>query len=394
MLRKRIRPVGALFLVLMITLGTIGIGFGLWSKELTIIGTVKTGNVNARFLAPFTDDDNKVDDPLLDSGDTGTCRVGENTSCDPAASGADPKPRYNKDVAVCVASRPSADDDPDPSPGIQLGFVELRNAYPSYYCTAWFPISNNGTIPVKVMRIDITDGQGRVIVPNAIPSRIYELDLIDGLPTQCTGPVGCGDPDLELHITDIRLLEQIDPGESTLMNLDMHVLQPAPQNAEFKFDVHVVLAQWNEVYGCQGATHDVCIETDGFTTIGDGIPWAAEVMLGDPLTRFARSPDNRSAVDMFDQDGSGSWTIGDDLHTEAPVYGGSRDGDHDANDPTLLDLNGDLAIGQSVDCDLDTGSFCGTIDYTLFRFFDSDGDGYWNNGEDIVLDMNKNGIFD
>ncbi|MGD8814877.1 MAG: hypothetical protein PVI78_10440 [Anaerolineales bacterium] len=385
------RQVGVIFMVLILTLGSVGVGFGLWSKSLMVLGTVNTGNVNARFLAPFTDDDNKVDDELLDSGDIGTCREGEDTSCDPAASGPDPKPRYNKDVAVCIATRPTADEDPDQAPGIQLGFVELRNAYPSYYCTAWFPINNNGTIPVKVMRIDITDGAGNIIISNAIPSRIYNLNLF-----------GDERVELALHITDIRLLEQIDPGQSTLMNLDMHVLQPAPQNETFMFDVHVVLGQWNEVGGCLGATHDICIDTDGFTTPGDGIPWAAEIRVGDTLTAFSREgpPDNRSGVDMFDQDDSGSWTVGDDLHTEAPVYGGIRDAHHRAQDPVILDLNGDLALDLHVDCDLDTGTYCKdpnygvSIDHTLFMFLDWNGDGYWDNGEDIVLDVNGNGIFD
>jgi hypothetical protein len=76
------------------------------------------------------------------------------------------------------------------------------------------------------------------------------------------------------------------------------------------------------------------------------------------------------------------------------VYGGTRDGIHDANDPVILDLNGDLAIGLPVDCDLDTGSFCNLIDHTLFKFYDSNLDGYWNNGEDIILDLNGNSILD
>jgi hypothetical protein len=377
---------GALFIMgVIIAVGAVGMSYALWGKTLFLEGQINTGVVNTEFRQAFTDDDHVVDDPALDSLDLAVCQPGQGAGCDPAASGPDPKPRYTKDVASCTARLATNAEDADSAAGAQKGFVDILGGYPSYYCTAWFPIHNNGTIPVKVMRIDITDGQGTIIVANAIPSRVYSLDL-----------TGDGETDLHLHLTDLALGQQIDASQTALMNLDMHVFQPAPQSTTFGFGVHVQLGQWNEVGGCIGAQNDVCIDVDGFATPGDGIPWAAEVQLGDPLTSFSREgpPNNRSGVDMFDNDVSGSWTAGDDLHTEAPVYGGTRDGIHDANDPVILDLNGDLAIGRPVDCDLDTGTFCNLIDHTLFKFYDSNLDGYWDNGEDIILDLNGNSIFD
>lgn len=238
-------PVSALFMVLVLGLATLGVAYGLWSKTLAIEGVVNTGNVNAEFTQAFTDDDDTVDDPTKDSLDLDDCRDfggvdrdGDGlTSCDPRASGPDPKPRHRKDVARCDARLA----DEDPQLGMQNGEVEIINGYPSYFCTSWFRIHNNGSIPVKVRRIDITDSAGNVIVPDAQPSTIYDLDL--------TGPGGVPDglPDLNLHITDIELQQQLDPSQEILMDLDMHVTQDAPPGSTFSFDVLIQLAQWNEV---------------------------------------------------------------------------------------------------------------------------------------------------
>ena len=116
------------FIVLALSLALVGTAYGLWSKTLHIHGVVNTGSVEPNIRPPFTDDDNKIDDPALDSSDTGVC-AGKNTSCDPAASGADPKPRYRKDVAQCFAflgpTLPNGG-------GTSQAFVRILNAYPSY----------------------------------------------------------------------------------------------------------------------------------------------------------------------------------------------------------------------------------------------------------------------
>jgi len=257
-------------MVLVLALASLGVAYGLWSKTLTIDASVNTGNVNAEFTEAFTDDDNLLNDPLLDSLDVGHCPLpsvdddgdgevdedsiddldndddgqvdedppGKLSSCDPAAGGPDPKLRHDKDAAVCLAK--TADEDIE-QVGDQNAQVEIIDAYPSYFCTAWFRIHNNGSIPVKVLRIDVTDEEGNLIIEAAEPSVIYDLDL--------TGPEGEPDglPDLNLHITDIELRQQIDPGQVVLLDLEMHVKQNAPSNSTFSFEVLMQLAQWNEV---------------------------------------------------------------------------------------------------------------------------------------------------
>ena len=50
MLTKKSLPVGTLFIILVIALALMGVGYALWSETLTISGTVNTGEVDVEFL--------------------------------------------------------------------------------------------------------------------------------------------------------------------------------------------------------------------------------------------------------------------------------------------------------------------------------------------------------
>jgi len=102
-------------------------------------------------------------------------------------------------------------------------------------------------------------------------------------------------------------------------------------------------------------TTDEIIDADGILTAGSGDPGAREVQPGDALTTFPVTGTPDAGLDMFDQDGNGLWTQGvDDLHSEDPATCATaiRDGFHQLGfDCKVLDLNGDLADGEQVDCD-------------------------------------------
>lgn len=112
-------------------------------------------------------------------------------------------------------------------------------------------------------------------------------------------------------------------------------------------------------------------------------------------------PTGRSdeGLDMFDTDGSGDYTAGDDFHVEDPAThpGAIRDGWHDDFlDPLVLDVDNSLDStpgAERVSCDLETGTFCAAGFPWDLAWFDSNPDGFWNDGEDIVLDLNGDGIF-
>lgn len=149
---------------------------------------------------------------------------------------------------------------------------------------------------------------------------------------------------------------------------------------------------------CRPQTIDVVIDADGTATAGSGDPAARDVAVGNPLSSFPVTnfgPD--SGLDMFDRDLSNSWTAGDDLHSEGSACPtGIRDSIHQlGQDCKVLDINGDLATGDQVSCDLEVG-----VGFTQtpcpppnVKWFDANADGAWQSGEDIVLDVNNDGIF-
>ena len=148
---------------------------------------------------------------------------------------------------------------------------------------------------------------------------------------------------------------------------------------------------------------DLIIDADGTASAGDGIPGAVDVFPGAPLSTFPDGPAHHSGLDWFDQDGNGVWTFGvngDDLQLEDEEFcpGATRDGSFTSDeDCKVLDLNGDLVDGAPVSCDVEVGfNFAGVpaCPDPGMKYFDADGDGAYDNGEDIVFDANGNGVFD
>jgi len=138
---------------------------------------------------------------------------------------------------------------------------------------------------------------------------------------------------------------------------------------------------------------DVIVDADGTASAGDGVPGAVEVFCGAPLIAFPNSTPigNGSGLDLIDQDGSGvTYTAGDDLMVEGSAFCATsiRDGVYQAGfDCVVLDADGNLVGGEFVVCDVEFGG-CG------LSFYDANGNGFWDDGEDIVVDGNVNGIFD
>jgi hypothetical protein len=147
-------------------------------------------------------------------------------------------------------------------------------------------------------------------------------------------------------------------------------------------------------------TTDAIIDADGIATPQSGDPAAREVVTGSPLTTFPVTGVADAGLDMFDQDTNQAWTQGvDDLHAEDPATCPTafRDGIHELGfDCKVLDINGDLANGEPVDCDLEVGvSFSGMpCPPPDVKYHDTNSDSAWDSGEDLVQDVNNNGVFD
>jgi hypothetical protein len=221
-------PMTTTVVLLFIALASVGIGYGLWSKTLYIDGTVNTGSVDSVFVDPFTDDDNEVNDKELDAGDVGECKeymYGEVGSCDPADSGHN-VPRKDKDVGECFAVL-----DPDDKTNETL-LIKITNAYPSYYCTAFFDIHNTGSVPVKIQSLGLKGS-----------------DITAGYVTA--------------EWTDVYVGQQIDPCSGNMVSgdIDIHVEQSAPQGETLELEGTIQLVQWNEY-----------IALDWKTCSPDGVP--------------------------------------------------------------------------------------------------------------------------
>lgn len=117
MFKKERLPVGALFMVLVLALAFVGVGYGLWSEVLYIDGTVETGDVDVEF-GP---------DPQTSENDHG------------------------KDVGNCDAYVTQI-----ATPNDHL-VIDLTNTYPSYECWVTFDVISTGSIPVHIYQPDFTD---------------------------------------------------------------------------------------------------------------------------------------------------------------------------------------------------------------------------------------------
>jgi hypothetical protein len=175
---------GVLFLVIVGLLGALAVGYGLWSKTLTVNGTVTTGNFNADWDWATVSD----------------------LGLDPCTPGLNPNPcTYPpKDVGSCSVD----------GVGTQELTVTIENAYPSYECTITAAISNTGTIPFNVL----------VAEYSADP----ELDII------------CDDPSGEQ-------VDPGDPPDNELpVSCWVHVRQEAKERSEYHASAILCVAQWNE----------------------------------------------------------------------------------------------------------------------------------------------------
>ena len=91
-----------------------------------------------------------------------------------------------------------------------------------------------GTIPVRIQSVTFTTPFGEVTIDAGTP--IVELDLNND-----------GQPDIEIWWKDNWFGDQYHPGDYIdETSLWLHVMQPAPQNAQLSFTVTMRCVQWNE----------------------------------------------------------------------------------------------------------------------------------------------------
>jgi hypothetical protein len=194
--RKVRAPPIMVALVLLVGLSMIGVGYGLWSKTLTIEGVVNTGEVDAKWTIAGCFEFY----PWPDGGNVGEY--------------------LGKDIGTWEIFPDPADD--------QILIFEIENGYPSYAVDCSVKFQVEGTIPVIV--------RGTTIIPGpALNNCVLTGD------NQKT--LACDE--LTVIFTD-NLGSQLHPGDVAASNLMVHVEQPADEESVYTFEILVCMAQWNE----------------------------------------------------------------------------------------------------------------------------------------------------
>ncbi len=393
--RKRALPIGVFVVTLVVVLAGMAVVSGLWSKNLTVDGTVETGDLRVDWTSAVGIDDICTDfNPLFDD-----CGV-------------------PKDVGKFVCEVDEGD--------AQILHFEASNTYPSYEADCEYHFTNTGSIPWIVRGAEIIPGAGLT-------------NCVDGPGAPLTIVLAC--EQLTIGYFD-NVGVQVDPGNQVAGSIKIHVEQEADQSdctadsqdvfglivvgnivcdpatlVTYNFDIFVCVAQWNEAADydeCktspqhEGPIGDRIIDADGIASAGDGLgscglpatPGSRDVTVGDPLTAWPTGGGGEG-IDILEGVVDSAWTFGcngDDIHLEdgsGSCSTGIRDGSFNlGSDCKVLDHDNSLVNGQGVDCDLEGGSFCTGTLLTDLKFHDANGDGHYDNGEDIVNDANNNGIFD
>jgi hypothetical protein len=409
--RKAFMSAGGLFMLLVVMLGLVAVVNGLWSKNLVVEGIVETGDLNADWDCGYTNDDglDGIDgvvqgggcvDVSEDSGDVG---LDPNRHDWPGFTDYDPFVR--KDVGECHLRIGG-----DPW-GNQQALVTIENAYPSYECTVTLYLTNTGSIPFNLISANL------VLPSNALGV----IETVDAQGVDLCDPAALLDD------------PQVDPGEELPFDCTVHVGQTAEQSdcigktayvpwpvvdhscdpatlVSYEFAIDVCVAQWNEAATAteckNSAQHegpgtsscgfagvvDICVDGDGIASVGPG---TFSINVGDTILS-ASALGNPAGLDLIERSAvDGVYAAGDDLMVEDPTGTpscptASRDAIYnnnaDAQDCIVLDPDGTLADGDNVTCD--TGAGCG------LWFKDDNGNGRYDVGEDLVVDVNNNGIFD
>jgi len=213
----------AIFVILMIALMAVGMSYAMWSKELTISGTVNTGTVDAKFTKAKSNDAGALNDP----SEVGIWSLSDST---PIWEGR----IYDEDVGKTTVSGAGSD----------TLAVTVTNAYPSYQPGVGFTVDNTGSIPVKVKSIKLT-----MVSEGGTPYTV-DVDLVPGTwyYWKRYEPITTTEPDVwtfAIHVSEMT--GKIEVGKDILGDLCIHIGQQAEQfPSTYDFTIKIVVAQWNE----------------------------------------------------------------------------------------------------------------------------------------------------
>lgn len=195
------KKIGLISLALILALGTLGVGYALWSENLYIEGIAQTAELDWEFYEPAGGR------PQVSTRDHGA---------DPLVEG------MGGPTGKDVASSSWAFSDTDRDGDVDTLTITIINGYPGYYENFSFHVRNNGTIPLHFEYV-LLDDQLFSLGTNYVFAE-------GGL------SIGWG------HVPG----EQLHPGNWMEISFYLFVLQPALQGHRYTFTITLGAVNYNE----------------------------------------------------------------------------------------------------------------------------------------------------
>ncbi len=252
------KKIGILALVLVVTLGAVGVGYAMWSDTLTVQTNIATGSVDVVIENQKSNDPpphgNPIDggwfEPSLDPADShqpigpGFWTLGDFS--DPATweyHGT----RYEKNVASTDCEIVG-----------DTITITIDNGYPSYGPDVLFDVLAQGTVPVKLLSAKLVS----VTTPAGTFAKNINVDSPNAYAVKNDGtvdtflfplPIGWNDDAYAFTIVLSSIAGipwdhvQLEPGDRLIGDVGVHVAQSAIMSSRYAFTIELVFAQYNEV---------------------------------------------------------------------------------------------------------------------------------------------------
>ena len=215
------KKIGAMALIIAITLSIFGLAYATWSDTVTIDGTLEMGSMTLAFHP----------DEILDYVDN---------------EGLLPVPKDIGWAEIYYDPASYVYDDHTDKDGYKVLVFVIHDAYPQYevhFTTV--RVHNIGTIPLHITDINVWDPTGELnwewtAPPPATPATGFFWKDFNGN--------GSYDPDEEVMNVDIVnfVCVQLDPCESIKGEVDIDFKQSAEECHTYRFMIEIVAIQWNK----------------------------------------------------------------------------------------------------------------------------------------------------
>jgi predicted ribosomally synthesized peptide with SipW-like signal peptide len=227
-------------LALVLAMGSLGVGYAMWSDSVTIDGSVTTGSLDLTLeLEAVT----CVEYYWIDANGDGVIQSSELVVGEyPGYDG------VQKDVGTCTVTPSDPETSITGKDGYKNVSIVVTDAYPGYIVYTTFLLHNIGTVPLDVVTQVIS---GEVTKPDGT---VYDLIWVGRQGTwqsvyedlNDNGNVDVNEPEvLNFRLTN-TLPFQIDPCNSHKREIDLHFKQPLQQESTYTFLVTITAEQWEE----------------------------------------------------------------------------------------------------------------------------------------------------